>query len=194
MGGEDWLGDAVSFYRGLGFFSAFPDLSDSELADRLVAEHSEEWDEPLPPPVSLPPLADILVMTKDQERTLWLDLECDALPGNDVYAETVAKLGAISAGAFGPTNIEESWTEDGATVTFEFGGTRHELNTHSRGDWFDAALIARVNTVLGDSPRRFHVLTLGDQTIVIVALTDEERSALGRRGVDARPMTMEVAG
>ena len=193
MAGEDWLQQAVGFYRGLGFFASEAGFSNSELAHRLFEEHRDEWGEPVPPPVSLPPLGDILVMSKDVTRTLWLDLECGALPGNNVYADVVQQLAAISLGTFAPTKIDERWAEDGSAVTVSFylDGVTREIKARGRGDWFDATAIAAVNELLGAAPRRFCALSPGDQTIVIVSLTAEDRSALASRGVEARPLTME---
>ncbi len=184
----------MAFYRGLGFFAAWSDLSDPEAAERLAADHAREWDEPLPPAVSLPPMPDVLVMTKDPDRAWWLDLECDALPGNDVYVEALQRLARISRGAFDPADPREEWHDDGshATVSFSLGGLGHEVEVRSGDGWFDAGLVARVNDLLGGSGGRFCAVSPGDQTLVILFLSDDERERLAGRGVHAEPLRMEV--
>jgi hypothetical protein len=184
----------VAFYRGLGFFAALRDLSDRDLAERLAARHEDEWDEPLPPPASLPPMPDILVMTKDPDRAWWLDLECDALPANDVYVDALRRLERISNGKFAPEDPQEIWEADEshATVSFALGATRHEIPVRSGDGWFDAALVSRVNDLIAGNRGAFCVVTPGDQTVVILYLTDEERTLLAGRGVEAKTLTMEL--
>jgi hypothetical protein len=183
----------VAFYRGLGFFARHAGLSDHDLAARLAADHLEEWGEPLPPPVSAPPLPDVLVMTKDPQRAWWLDLECDALPGNDVYAGALTRLAEISDRAFDPAGAHEAWNDAGsrATVTFDLAGSRHEIRVRSGDGWFDVGLIARVNDLL-DGPGRFCVATPGDQTIVVLFLDEDQATRLAGRGVDAKILEMEI--
>lgn len=192
-----WLEEAVGFYRSLGFFARSEGKPGTALAKELFEEHLTTWGEPLPPAVSIPPLPEVLVMSKDPDRAWWLDLECDAVPGNKAYLDALDRLAQISQGTFLPTDATEEWSDDGtrAVVSFDLGGIRHEVTAGARDDWFDVAFIGQLNAIVAVSGRRFCALSPGDQTILVVMLDDEERAALReRRGVDAAPLTLkEVA-
>jgi hypothetical protein len=177
---SSWLEETVRFYRGLGFFASAGDLPDAELAETLAAEHRETFGEPLPPAVSTPPLPDLLVMAKDPDRAWWLDLECEAVPGADVYVDAIERLALISAGRFLPSDVTEEWAGDGsrAEVGFALGDERHSITVRRRDDWFDTRLIGEINAILGPDGARFHGLSPGDQTLLVVMLTDGELAAL----------------
>jgi hypothetical protein len=186
--GEDWLVEAIRTYRAAGFFQRYEALGDEELAARLQAEHREQWREDLGPTPEHPPLAEILVMSKDPERAWWEDTEADVLPGNRVYERVLGQWASISVGSFRPDRIAERWSSPSGPVTVEVlaGAERLELRPRVREDWLDMGIIEPLNDMLErlGAPRRFATLDPGDQTAFVTCLSDAERQRIeSDRGV-----------
>jgi len=184
--GSGWLAEAVGHYRAAGFFADQHELSVAELAEDLDQEHYDQWGEPLPPPDAPPVLREILVMEKDRVRSLWADLEADVGAGNDAYVTFLAQLAEISLGSFRPEQLKERWRGNPSRpkVSFVFGRLGRALHPEVHDDWLDISALSSVNSLLGEQRRRFYTLSPGDQTVLIVALTDQERSLIeSTRGV-----------
>jgi hypothetical protein len=188
----EWLVEALRTYRAAGFFRQYEALGDEELADRLQAEHREQWGEDLGPIPDHPPLAEILVMSKDPERSWWEDTEADVLPGNRVYERVLEQWAAISLGSFPPDRIAERWSSPSGPVTVEVlaGAERLELRPRVREDWLDMGIVEPLNQMLErlGAPRRFATLDPGDQTAFLTCLSEEERRRIeSDRGVTFGP-------
>lgn len=185
---DGWLVEAVRVYRAAGFFRRYEALRDDELAGRLEAEHLEQWSEALGPTPEHPPLAEILVMSKDPERAWWEDTEADVLPGNRVYERVLGQWADISLGSFRPDRVAERWTSPSGPVIVEViaGTERLELHPRVRGDWLDMGILGPLNEMLDrlGAPRRFATLDPGDQTAFVTCLSDAERRRIeSDRGV-----------
>lgn len=189
---NQWLVDAVRAYRAAGFFRRYESLSDDEVADRLQAGHRKQWEEDLGPTPDHPPLAEILVMSKDPERAWWEDTEADVLPGNRVYERVLGRWAEISLNSFRLDRVAERWGSPSGPVIVEVlaGAERLELRPRVREDWLDMGILEPVNGLLDrlGSPRRFATLDPGDQTAFVTCLSETERKTIeSDRGVPFGP-------
>jgi len=80
------------------------------------------------------------------------DWEAGALPGNGVYAETLADLGRISRGVFQPSEIRERWGKKGLDLEFKLNGVIRRLQLATKEDWdrdwIDPTLMVQVDRML----------------------------------------------
>ena len=167
--------------RRIGFFAELADLSDADLGVVLDQAIAEEWGDSIDPDDSL---HELFVAERDTIRAWWRDLEADVFDGNGVYVAVLQEWATISAGAFAPTAIEETWeSETGPVrVSFELDGARHVLEPEYIEDWIDPRIVTPINELIAPSGRQFAFVTAFDQTAFVLALTDEERAALENRG------------
>ncbi|MBN1492286.1 MAG: hypothetical protein JXA69_20400 [Phycisphaerae bacterium] len=170
-----WLVKAASFYRRLGFFEQFADLTDDELATRLDSEYRKEAGESLDP---AKPVAELELLELDKMRVWLSGLECDVCQGNDVYADIVMRLGEISRGHFSPTDIAETWQAEKGPIRVEFthGGRRHRIEPKYRDDWIDTDFLFRVREIFPKTEQEL-VIRPGDPVCAVV-LTQEERQRI----------------
>lgn len=173
--------ERVAALRAIGLFADRTEMSDEALAGEVDAGIEELWGTDL---TADDPLRDLAVAEQDRDRVLWIDLEADVVAENEVYVQTLADLAAISAGAFRPADVAETWAgETGPiAVTFELDGEPRTLRPAYIDDWIDPMILVAVNELIADSGRRFELYKAFDQTAVVMALTDAEREALESRG------------
>jgi len=172
---REWLVKAVHFYRELGFFTEYGDLTDDKLATKLNSQYRKETGVSLDP---TGPIAELQVLEPDEKR-LWLcDLERDVMPENHVYADALNRLGEISRGAFQPTDITETWESDKGPirVEFTFGGVRHTLQPKYREDRLDTDFLFRVRDLFKGTEYQLAIRP-GDP-IAAAFLTLEERDRI----------------
>jgi len=172
---REWLLKAVRFYREIGFFSEFGDLTEDKLASKLNSHYRKRMGRSLDPSGRIP---DLTLLEFDKSR-LWLsDLECDVMSGNDVYVEVIKRLGETSRGSFNPTDITETWDSDKGPIRVEFtnAGVRHALTPKYRNDWVDTDFIFSVARLLQDSEYKLAVHP-GDP-IAATFLTAAERDRI----------------
>ena len=93
----------------------------------------------------------------------------DVCAENQVYAEFLRALAAISSGSFDPQNIAEVWNSDEGpiTVAFTLAGARHDVHPAYSNDWMDLDILAPINTLL--STHQFACWGM-DQTAIVVCL------------------------
>jgi len=173
--------ERVAALRDIGFFADRTGVSDAELAAEVDERITAGWGTDLPVD---DPFRDLAVAEQDPARVLWIDLEADVSEENQIYVATVDQLETISAGAFAPVGVAESWASETGpvTVSFDLDGGRHELTPAYLEDWIDPGILVGINERIADRGRRFELYRAFDQTALIVALTDAERTALEARG------------
>jgi hypothetical protein len=170
--------ERVAALRRLGFFARRAE-SDAKLA-AVIDEQSIAQFGTSPEPDNA--VSDLVVAAADDQRVWWGDLEADVDPSNKVYESTLEAWAGISAGAFTPTGIEETWASAAgpATVSFMLGGKREMLNPAYLEDWIDPTILTRINALIAPSGRQFELYRAFDQTLFLTALTAGEKRALER--------------
>jgi hypothetical protein len=173
--------ERVAALRDIGLFADRAGVSDAELAVEVDERITALWGPDLPVD---DPFRDLAVAEQDAARVLWIDLEADVTEDNQIYVATLDQLEAISAGAFAPVGATESWDSGTGpvTVSFDLDGARHQLQPAYLEDWIDPGILVGVNALIGDGGRRFELYRAFDQTAMVLALTDAERTALEDRG------------
>jgi hypothetical protein len=170
--------ERVAALRKLDFFASRTE-TDAELAvtidDQSVAEFGRS-----PDPDN--PISELVVAGVDDERVWWGDLEADVDPTNKVYETTLEDWSAISAGAFAPTEIEETWASPTGplTVSFLLAGKRETLKPAYLEDWIDPSILTRINGLIAPNGRQFELYRAFDQTLFLIVLTADEKRALER--------------
>jgi len=171
---KEWLVKAVHFYRELGFFSEYGDLTDDKLATKLNSQYRRRMGESLDP---TGPIPDLTLLEFDKSR-LWLsDLECDVMPENQVYARIVKRLGEISRGAFQPTDISENWESDKGPIRVEFtlNGARHSFQPKYREDWMDTDFVFWIAKLFQDSEYKLAICPGNPITAAFLTLEERDR-------------------
>jgi hypothetical protein len=170
--------ERVADLRQIGFFAGRTE-TDEQLAATIDEQSMAEFGAP-PDPDN--PISELVVAGVDDERVWWGDLEADVDPTNKVYETTLEDWAAISAGAFAPTGIEETWASPTGPVTVSFllGGKRETLNPAYLEDWIDPTILTRINVLIASSGRQFELYRAFDQTLFLTALTATEKRALER--------------
>ena len=178
---DETIADRVTALRVIGLFADRPDVDDAALAAEVEAGITEIWGDTLEPD---DPLIDLVVAEQDEQRVWWRDLEADVTDGNAVYVTTLEELGAISAGGFLPEDITETWASDEGPVTIEFtsNGEPHEISAAYFDDFIDPGILASINELIAPAGREFELYKAFDQSALVMALTDAERTGLEARG------------
>lgn len=178
---DETLVDRVAALRRIGLFADRAGVSDAEVAAEVEASVLETWGEPI---ANDDPFVDLLVAEQDAARVWWRDLEADVSEANNVYVDALRGWADISVGAFSPEGVVETWAgEEGPIeVTFEVDGATHTLTPAYIEDWIDPGILVPINELIAESGRRFELYKAFDQTALVLALTDEERSAFEARG------------
>ena len=164
----------VAFFRQLGFFAAWANKDDEDVAGALYDLHERQWgagfsDERW--------LADLELLRWDAARVWWNDTEADVGPGNDIYVETLKEWMAISRSVFRPTRVKESWEGDAGPidVSFQLGRAKHVVRPRFMDDYIDVeGLLRAVNPLIASSGVAFCMYEPFDQTAFVVALTAAE--------------------
>jgi hypothetical protein len=168
----------VAALRKLGFFAGRAD-SDAKLA-AAIDQHSIAEFGKSPDPDNA--VSDLVVAAADDQRVWWGDLEADVDASNKVYASTLEAWARISAGAFTPTGIDETWASASGpvTVSFTLSGKREILNPAYLEDWIDPTILTRINELIAPNGRQFELYRAFDQTLFLTALTPAEKQSLER--------------
>lgn len=195
------LDEPVAALRSLGFFAGFDCPDDRELAREVFRRINLDIAEidpfdPLPdrarnwrsvarsyqvPSWKSGSELDLLAAGEDTERVWWEDLN-QIRRGSDGYARTLRRWSEISRGAFQPTNMAESWGEDGESVlvTFQLDGDEHVfIHLTSYDDQIDTAGLRNcINPLIAQSGIQFEIVELNDTPNIVLALRPEERRVL----------------
>lgn len=198
-----WLIDSIRYFRELGFFAPFRELSDERLADQLCAasgwelpeedaalptdeEESDDPDEELVRWLNRPrpDVKDLALLSLDASRLWWEDGERDIAPGYEEYTRVIAAWGRISRGAFRPTDIREVWDKPDqwpdckVEVAFSLNGLPRVLRPWDGYGWLDFGLLNDINALIAPCGCQFEMWDTGDQTTCLVVLTAEEKQRL----------------
>ena len=178
---DETIEDRVAALRAIGLFADRAGADDATLASEVEAGITEFWGDALEPD---DPQMDLIVAEQDDQRVWWRDLEADVIDGNDVYVTTLEEIGAVSVGAFEPEDISETWTSDEGpvTITFATDGQPHEISAAYFDDFIDPGILAPINALIASAGRRFEIYKAFDQSALVMALTDAERTGLEARG------------
>lgn len=173
---DTWLLQSVQYFRSLGFFAEHAALSDSQLAEHLTQAAMERHG--VIDPANQ--LADLMLLSLDEQRVWWDDTEADVCAENQVYVDTLTRWSKISRSAFMPENIRETWDgEHGPVhVEFEHNGKKIALHPRFQHDYIDLNILQSINKVVADTGIQFRVHAIFDQTAFIVALTQDEKRKL----------------
>lgn len=180
---EDWLFDAIEFYRPRGFFHALKD-TDDELVDRLLPYIEEQQtDAELTLQELESPEFDLFLLSFDPMRTLYesLDFGSSLGPGLGAYVEVLKALARISRGSFLPTDLHEHWDgPDGPIfLRFQWAGKEHQLKVDTWGGVFDFRLLLQLNSLIWDTPYRYEMAPM-DDILFVTVLTAQEKTDLER--------------
>lgn len=167
----------VTALRSIGLFTSRGDATEAEVAAEVEDSIKAAWGDQVGPDE---PLLDLFVAAQDVARVWWQDLEADVSDGNEVYVQTLAGWGGISAGSFDPKAIAEQWASESGpvTVTFELDGIEQTLHPAYLEDWIDLQVLGEINGLIASSGRRFESYRSFDQTAFVISLTPDERAAL----------------
>ncbi len=174
---DEWWLQAVRYFRAMGFFARYHDLSDAELVSTLQRRYIDGYGEALNID---DPWADLHLLGDEHTRVWWMDTEADVCRENHVYVESLQEWSAISRGAFHPENIRETWKSDAGPieVTFDYQGQPVMLRPAYDGDWMDLHILARINRAITSTGMQFALYEQFDQTGFILVLTAAEKDRL----------------
>jgi len=190
---QEWVTEALEFYRPLGFFADQEHLTDAELAANLItrrettghrsyleidreakataAQELEEWE------VGEPEVtADMVLLSYDEKRVWWDDGETDIGPGDEIYTTFINDCARIGRGAFNASNVQEEWEGDAiAGVTFDLDGDTWRIYPNPEfGGWIDFEILKQINQIIEESGYKFYMHETGDQTTFFMALAQAE--------------------
>jgi len=180
---DAWLREGAAYYRRLGWFAEWIDLSEEQLL-RKVIELLEEEGNTRPDPTDQS--ADVSLMALDDERVWWNDLEADVCRENQVYVELVEALGRISRGAIIVADVTERWDGEEGPITVEFtaNGARQTVHPRYQDDWITEEAFLAFERLLRPTPYGLYTWdTQGQDYFCVVLREDEARLIRKQRGV-----------
>ncbi len=174
--------DSIRFFREMGFFIEFDNLSDEE----IIAEILDVWgSDDLGDIVSSKepkPERDCTILAADRSRVWAMSLE-GVLRGADAYVELIHEWAAISRGVFTPKSVRETWPKvEGDPVHIMFAvETQEYLFVHKNGwdDYIDTNILRVINQSIAHTPYRFEgCRNCIDICRCILVLTAKEKAKL----------------
>lgn len=180
---EDWLLEAIEFYRPREFFRQVPGDSE-DLLERLLPHFEEQEEEQeLTEDELLRPEMDLFFLSFDPLRTLYESMDFGAAlgPGLEAYVHTLQALARISRGAFAPTRIRESWDSPQGPIRLDFeqAGKAHQFRVDLWDGMFDFRLLLQLNLLLWSTPYRYEMAPM-DEILFVTVLTAQEKVELER--------------
>lgn len=168
----------MAYYRPLGFFQDFADLSDAELAvhlEDLEATTGFDFD-----PLEL--TADLHILRWDTRRVWSEDPGLDIAPEQKAYERTIAAWADISRGAFRPERVTERWDGPEGPIWLELlvEGQGHAVEALHQPFMLDLEIVKDVNLILGHPELRLYLSEGIDEIVSVMALFPEERVAIER--------------
>lgn len=180
---DDWYTSSAKFFRAMGFFTQYENLSDEDLSNQVKSIMVRDWDSPFPPRAGEDAqAADMFLLMADRARVWYGDLE-RIYRGANAYAGILQEWSAISHGAFMPEAIVETWEGDAGPVALEFtlGGKRHRF-LHKGGDMIDMAILALINRLIAPSGCAFEACdNLGMPSFILVLTWPEKVRLIAER-------------
>lgn len=179
---QQWLLEAIRFYRPLEFFRDFEGRSDRETAEELAELYRRAWDAEIDPASEL---AELELLALDDSRVWWEDTAAGWSHGDGTWEWVLDGWSRISRGAFRPTGIEERWRQggDGQTaVRFTVGGRPLELHPKQANGALDLNVLFELNLYLKSTALRFEMVESFDETAYLLVLRGEEKARMESRG------------
>jgi hypothetical protein len=201
MYARDWLISRTRFYRSLNFFERYRDLSDEELADRMIWLRQAQTGREIS--TLFHEGYDYFILDLDTDRVL--SVATDGLYGSEppqynfeCFLGTIQSLSKISRGAFIPHDIKEvcsgrieiilkdRYTEEGwpdhyymkklhsGTIEFVLNDKKYSLTPKGSPD--DPLILAnQINPIIIETGYQFTVDSSGYPDVLIFAMTTEEK-------------------
>lgn len=190
---QEWVLETIKFYRPMDFFNEYSGLTDEQLADSLIAHNAqsdgqdylqmyfeakdeaaqehEEWEI-----VGPEAIADMVLVSGDNNRVWWNDGETDIFPEGKIYITFLQECSRISRGSFLIENIEEQWQQGKLeSVDFDWKDERWQIFPSDMYGWIDFEILQQINALIRESGYQIFTHWVGDQTTFIVVLTAEEK-------------------
>lgn len=181
---DEWLEEAIHFYRQLGFFERHRTLTGPSLVQLLLSgegDHvtslKELLDRDRAPP-SFQNHSRLLLL--DEDRVWFQDAEC--VHDRRQYVRTLEAWSRISRGVFLPKAVKEAWAgaEGPVRVRFQWDGAARSFEAEERGEWLDLdSLQNGINPLLDPLGYAFESVETGTQEAFVVLLTPREKRILG---------------
>ncbi|OPH47873.1 hypothetical protein BC351_39330 [Paenibacillus ferrarius] len=171
--------DAAQYYRKLGFFQKDSQLTEQQFDDKFLVFYegyiNEDWN-PFDSAEWYDEFAELYILQQDKDRVWLEDTEMDVLKGNERYVKALQEWGAISRGAFKPTNIVEKWdTEDGPiSVSFMLNGQKRTIHPEYMSDFLDTSILGELNEWIKETGYQFVQVVIDQQVFVTVLKADEK--------------------
>jgi hypothetical protein len=179
---QDWLLEAVRYYRNLDFFQKYKRLSDADIVHKFYDEfysmntglRLDNFED-----LSLYE-ADLCLLSWDMKRVFWGDMECDIHPDNRVYPIVLSAWKAISRKKFLPKNIRETWDSRSGPIRVEFTYENQpcEIILTYNDDWIDLTVIEHINSFIHETGFQFESCLTDSQDLVLIVLHAEEKRKL----------------
>lgn len=159
----------VRFYQQLGFFVGQDPAS-------VLQRYSEEYGSS---PDPSKPWDDAFLLALSDDDVWASDPEADVCAENQVYSEVLPAWARISAGAFEPAEISESWEDREGPITLKFllGDRPSTVSPDYQDDWIDLAVLQQINALIAPSGRRFECFVDGNFALVL-CLTSAQKEAM----------------
>ena len=93
--------ELVHLYRELGFFADLAGLSDPEAADRLLERYRSTHTSVFEPNF-LGLFGDLALLSLDEDRIWWMDLEADVFAGENAYVRMLGEWPGSRGARFNP--------------------------------------------------------------------------------------------
>ncbi|NJK30127.1 MAG: hypothetical protein HC851_09590 [Acaryochloris sp. RU_4_1] len=167
----------IEYFRPLGFYSEYEQLSNGELAQELSMLWQTEAGRPLD---TSDPYLDLELLQWDFARVWWQDVEADVCMGNNVYAATLERWVAISRGVFVGKDFMEMWAnpQGSIQINFTLNGCSHHIQPNYNNDWIDLDIVQQINPLIQASGYQFEMVQTGTQIAFITVLTALEKQKL----------------
>lgn len=173
-----WLVRAVEDLRRLGFFAGDADLTATELAAQIQADHLADSGRPL---AEATVHADLLIAKQDPSR-VWCQRISDA-PAANGYPEALRSWAEISRGAFDPVFIDECWASPKGPVTLSFVHAGHDVALHPNcaRPTFDLTILRPINQLIAATGIWFAVHEPCDDEAIVIAVNAAEFEQLTKQ-------------
>jgi len=196
---QEWLLDFLRFYRGLGFFEEYLQLSDEDLADEIMRTNALQGLD-LNQEISR---EDYLILNYDRKRVWGVAFDSfdsfnfhrakDIGYGGQLHEEIVNSWAKISRGLFSPEGVKATWqsAEEHINIEFMLANTSYYLELEPDlimpmpGDeayyFYEistlAKLVKSLEPCMKESDRYFTIWDLGCVAMVML-LTPQEKNMI----------------
>jgi hypothetical protein len=188
-GQEQALIDSIEFFRALGFFRQFADMTTVEILDRVKRRQEDAWEEPFDElietfDIEVPGIeADLMLLELDDQRVLFDSPDPDYWDDN-VPSQVLEMLSDVSRGVFAPQNIAQQYDYGSSPtiIEFDWNGTHHVIEENPFFNCMTVSLIGQVNAIIGQGRGQFEVPAVADITHIMLLTQQEKQQLIDERG------------